>query len=754
MLHFVQHDNYVWRPQNVVAHGRQGGFGKPLQPDGGFNRIRPCGATHEYERTYDGMSLQSFFNPKSVAIIGASRQKGKVGYEILANLVAGGYPGKIFPVNPKADEIEGLKCYPDLASIGETPDLAIVIVPAQFVPSVMEECAKVRVKSAIIITAGFKEVGPEGRKLEEAVVRIAQRAGIRFIGPNCLGVIAPSHKLNASFGGDLPVPGTIGYISQSGALLAAILDLANANGIGFSSLVSIGNKADIDELDIIKAFGTQRDTKVIAGYLESITDGDVFVREAEEISNRKPILLMKSGGTAAGAKAASSHTGSLAGGEVAYESAFKRSGIIRCDSIKEQFDFAQAFANQPLPEGPGVAVITNAGGPGIMAADAIEERGLTFARLAEDTMKKLAENLPPAANVRNPVDVLGDALADRYEFALNVVLDDPNVNCVIVLLTPQAMTQAKETAEAVVKMGKKKGKSVLACFLGASKVEEGAQVLRRGNIPQYDSPESAVATLKVMVDYVRWRNRPKRIVRLFPVNRRKVESIIERHLRQGLLDIGEAEAKDIIEAYGFATPKGSIATTAEQAANIAQQLGYPVVLKIWSPDILHKSDVGGVKVGLKSEQEVKDAFDLMMYRIPKKKPEANILGVLVQEMVRSSGKEVIIGMHRDPHFGPLMMFGMGGIMVEVLKDVAFYLAPLTAEDAKQMLVNTKTYHILKGVRGQEGVDIDAIAEGLQRVSQLVTEFPEIKEMDINPYVVGAPGTTPIAVDARISLEKK
>jgi acetyl coenzyme A synthetase (ADP forming)-like protein len=699
------------------------------------------------------MSLQSFFDPKSVAIVGASRQKGKVGYEILANLVAGGYQGKVFPVNPKAESIDGLKCYPDLAAIGEVPDLVLVIVPAPLVPSVLEECVKSRVKSVIIITAGFKEVGPEGKKLELEVVQIARRGGLRFIGPNCLGVISPAHKLNASFGGDLPVPGGIGYISQSGALLAAILDLANANGIGFSNLVSIGNKADIDELDIIMAFGSQRDTKVIAGYLESITDGDVFVREAEEISGRKPILLMKSGGTEAGAKAASSHTGSLAGGEVAYESAFRRAGVIRCDSIKEQFDFAQGFANQPLPGGPSVAVITNAGGPGIMAADAIEERGLTFAKLSDETKKKLAEQLPPAANVQNPVDVLGDALADRYELALELVLADANVNSVIVLLTPQAMTQARETAEAVVTMARKGAKPVLACFLGASKVEEGLQVLRRGNVPQYDSPESAVATLRVMVDYVRWRNRPKRVVRLFSVNRRKVESIVERHLRQGLLDIGEAEAKEIIEAYGFATPKGSIATTAEQAANIAQQLGYPVVLKIWSPDILHKSDVGGVRVGLRSEQDVKDAFDLMMYRIPKKRPEAHILGVLVQEMVRS-GKEVIIGMHRDPHFGPLMMFGMGGIMVEVLKDVSFYLAPLTAEEAKQMLLNTKTYHILKGVRGQEGVDIEAIAEGLQRVSQLVTEFPEIKEMDINPFVVGAPGTTPIAVDARISLEKK
>jgi acetyltransferase len=702
------------------------------------------------------MSLQSFFNPKSVAIIGASRQKGKVGYEILVNLVAGGYKGKIYPVNNKTEEIEGLKCYPDLLSIGETPDLVIIIVPAQYAIAAMEDCAKVKVKSVIVITAGFKEVGPEGKKLEEELVQTARRAGIRFIGPNCLGVISPPHKLNASFGGDLPIPGSIGYISQSGALLAAILDLANANGMGFSSLISIGNKADVDELDLIKALGVQKDTKVIAGYLENITNGDEFVREAEEISYTKPILLMKSGSTAAGAKAASSHTGSLAGGDVAYESAFKRAGVIRCDSIKEQFDFAQAFANQPLPEGPNVAVLTNAGGPGIMAADAIEERGLTFAKLSEETIKKLAEKLPAAANTRNPVDVLGDALADRYEFALDLVLDDPNVHSVVLLLTPQAMTQSKETAEAVVRVLKKKkaNKPVLACFLGASKVADGVTVLRQGRIPQYDSPESAVATLRVMVDHIRWRTRPKRVVRLFSVNRRKVESILERHLRQGLLDIGEAEAKEIIEAYGFATPKGSIATTAEQAANIAQQLGFPVVLKIWSPDILHKSDVGGVKVGLQSEQQVKDAFDLMMYRIPKKKPDAHILGVLVQEMVRTAGKEVIIGMHRDPHFGPLMMFGMGGIMVEVLKDVAFYLAPLTSEEAKQMLVNTKTYHILKGVRGQEGVDIEAIAEGLQRVSQLVTEFPEIKEMDINPYVVGAPGTTPIAVDARISLEKK
>lgn len=699
------------------------------------------------------MDFEGFFNPKSVAIVGASRQKSKVGYEILSNMIGAGYQGKIYPVNPQADTIEGLKCYPDLKSIGDVPELVIVIVPAKIVPAIMQQCAKIGAKSVIIITAGFKEVGEEGRKLEKQVIQIAKQAGIRVMGPNCLGVITPANKLNASFGGDLPAEGVIGYLSQSGALLAAILDMANANVIGFSKLISIGNKADLNELDVIKALDQDGDTKVIAGYLESIEDGNVFVTEAERISHDKPILLMKSGGTEAGAKAASSHTGSLAGSEMAYESAFERAGIIRCDSIRQQLDYAKAFANQPLPTGPRVAVITNAGGPGIMAADAIERKGLTFAKLDDKTVSKLASKLPPAANLYNPIDVLGDALAERYSFALSVVLNDPNVDIVLVLLTPQAMTESVDTAEAIVKISRENpAKPIFTSFLGASKVAEAVRILREAKIPQYDATESAVETIKVMADYVRWRSRPKRIVKLFPVNRHKVENIIERHLRQGIMEIGETESKEILEAYGFVTPKGSIATTAEQAANIARQLGFPIVLKIWSPDILHKSDVGGVRVGLASEQEVEDAFDLMMYRIPKKRPEADILGVLVQEMC-SSEKEVILGMNRDPHFGPLMMFGMGGIMVEVLKDVSFYLAPLTAEEAKQMLINTRTYQMLKGVRGQEGVDIETIAEGLQRLSQLVTEFPQIQEMDINPFVVGPVGSTPVAVDARISLGK-
>ncbi|HET6428423.1 MAG TPA: acetate--CoA ligase family protein [Phycisphaerae bacterium] len=699
------------------------------------------------------MSIRAFFEPQSVAVVGASRQKGKVGNEIVAGLIAGGFPGPIYPVNPRAEEVESLRCYPDLDSIGSVPDLVVIVVPAQSVAAVMRQAARLGVKQAIIITAGFKEVGEEGRVLEKELVQIARSSGMRFMGPNCLGIMAPGSRLNASFGGELPEAGRVGYISQSGALLTAILDLAKANHLGFSVLASIGNKADVDELDMIRALGDHDETTVIAGYLENITDGDAFVQQAEQISRRKPILLMKSGGTGAGAKAASSHTGSLAGSETAYEVVFDRAGIVRCDSIKTQFDYAQAFADQPLPAGPNVAVITNAGGPGIMAADAVERMGLTFAALSEQTVATLSEHLPAAANVSNPIDVLGDALADRYELAISAALADPNVHAAVVLLTPQAVTECTATAETVVRVCRDHpGKPVLACFLGAAKVAEAIDVLRRGRIPQYDSPEAAVATLKAMRDHVRWRSRPKRVVTMFAVNRRKVEQIIDRHLRRNLREIGEMESKDILEAYGFVTPNGSIATTADQAADIAEQLGYPVVLKIWSPDIVHKSDVGGVQLHLGSAQQVRDAFDLMMVRIPRKAPDANILGVLVQQMC-GTGKEVILGMHRDPHFGAMLMFGMGGTTVEVLKDVSFHLAPITADEAKEMLVRTKTYQILKGVRGQEGVDLGAIAEGLQRLSQLVTEFPQIQEMDINPFVVGPAGETPIAVDARISVEK-
>ncbi|MBN1125221.1 MAG: acetate--CoA ligase family protein [Sedimentisphaerales bacterium] len=701
------------------------------------------------------MSLESFFTPRSVAIVGASRTKGKVGYEVVSAMLRAGYEGKLFAVNPSTDEVQGLKCYPDLKSIGESPELVVVVVAAKHVKSVIQDCADLRVKAAIIISSGFKEAGSQGAQLEQEIVRIARSAGMRIIGPNCIGVMCPTSKLNASFGGQLPKAGKVGYFSQSGSILAAMVDMAGATDIGFSKLVSIGNKADVNEMDVMRALGEDDNTKVIAGYLETISDGDAFIRQAERISRIKPILLLKSGVTEAGARAATSHTGRLAESENAYECVFERAGVVRCPSIKAQFDYARAFAYDPVPTGPRVAVIANAGGAGIMATDAIEREGLKLASFTEQTLQKLcnAKELAGVANVDNPIDLLGDALANRYEFALHAALDDPNVDTVLVLLSPHAMTEVLETAKAVVRVAKEKDeKPVLTCFLGASRIYEASEILRKGRIPQYDSPESAVGTIKVMAHYSQWRSRPKRVVKLFSVNRHKAERIIERRLRQNVLELGEAETKEILEAYGFVTPRGEIATTVEQAVNIANYIGYPVVLKIWSPDIIHKTDIGGVKTDLRTDQEVMDAFDLMMYRIPKKAPDADIIGISVEEMV-DKGREVILGMNRDPRFGPLMMFGMGGRLVEVLEDVVFYPAPLTAAEAKEMLVRTKTYDLLSGARGEEGVDIDVIAEGLQRLSQLVTEFPQIKEIDINPYVVGREGTTPIAVDAMMTLEK-
>jgi len=697
------------------------------------------------------MSLQGFFEAKSVAVVGASRKEGKTGHEILVSLIRGGFEGPIWPVNPKADEVEGLRCHPDLKSIGKVPDLVVIVVPAKAVKECIRQCAQVGVKRIIVITSGFKETGEAGAKIEQDILQLVRSRRMRMIGPNCLGMMCPSRKLNASFGGPLPRAGSIGFFSQSGSLLAVIVDMARNSSIGFSKLLSIGNKADIGELDVLKALGQDPETSVIAGYLETITDGDAFIREAERISRDKPILLVKSGETGAGAAAASSHTGRLADTQRAYECVFERAGVVRCESLTAQFDYARAFASQPLPAGPGVAVVANAGGPGIMAADAAERNGLELATLTAETQARLAEKLPATASVSNPVDILGDALADRFEHALNVILDDPNVHGAIVLLSPHAMTECTKTAEAVIRVARgKTGKPILACFLGAGRVAEAVEILRQGNVPNYKSPEFAIATIKAMAEYSRWRSRPPRVVKLFPVNRRKVEKVIARHLRLGETEIGEMEAKDILDAYGFVTPKGMVATTAEQAVDFARQIGYPVVLKIWSPDIVHKAEVGGVRTGLVTPREVMDAFDLMMYRIPKKRPSAHILGVLVQEMCKS-GKEVILGMNRDPHYGPLMMFGTGGVMVEVLRDVAFYLAPLTGEEAKEMLLTTRTYQMLKGAPGEESVDIDSIAEGLQRLSQLVTEFPRIQEMDINPYVVGPEGTTPIAVDTRIKV---
>ncbi|HDS30330.1 MAG TPA: CoA-binding protein [Firmicutes bacterium] len=693
--------------------------------------------------------LDELLCPRSVAVIGASKTPGKVGHEILANLLEGGFEGTIVPVNPKSEELLGVKCYSDLKIYDGTIDLGVIAVPTDAVRAAVESCVEKGAKAIIVITAGFKETGAKGAELEREIAQYCTTRGVRLMGPNCLGLINTHHKMNASFAKNMPSIGGISVISQSGALCTAILDWAAGRHLGLAKLISMGNKADLSETDFLKALADDDETKVIVGYLESIENGDEFIKAAEQVASVKPVVILKVGITGAGIKAASSHTGSLAGTDIAYGAAFSRAGVIRADTFNELLDIATALAMEPLPKGDRVAIITNAGGPGIMAADAVEEAGMKVASLETGTADSLKEVLPYAASVGNPIDVLGDADPERYAMALTAAQRDDSVDAIIVLLTPQAMTYPAETARAIA--GALEGdKPVLSAFMGGKDVMPGRAELAAANLPDYDSPERAVVALKAMLDYAAWRRRPPRIVTRFPVNRKRVERIIARHLRTGKMRIGEVEAKEIFRAYEFNVPDGNLAMSADDAVDAAERIGYPVAMKIVSPDIIHKSDLGGVRLNLVNAEAVRDAYDLMMLRIQRRAPEAHLEGVYIEQMCER-GREIIIGMSRDPQFGPMLMFGLGGIFVEVMKDVTFHLAPITAEEAMQMLMGTRSYALLKGARGQAGVDLDGIAKGLQIISQLVTDFPMIAELDINPFIVGEVGTEPLVADGRIML---
>ncbi|MBM2839175.1 MAG: acetyl coenzyme synthetase forming, alpha domain protein [Deltaproteobacteria bacterium] len=694
--------------------------------------------------------LEGFFNPGSVAVVGASREEGKTGYSIISNVVKYGFQGKIYPVNPKASEIMGLKSYPDLLSIEGAVDLAIIVIPPKFILNTIDECAKKGIKSVIIISAGFKETGGEGRKLESNVVEKARGYGIRLLGPNCLGLIDTNSSLNASFAAGMPPKGNIAFFSQSGALCTAILDWAVGNKVGFSKFVSLGNKADLSELELIQTLADDPETSVILGYLEGVEKGPEFMDVARKAARKKPLIIVKAGGTAAGARAASSHTGTLAGADKAFQAAFDQSGIIRAMSIEDLFDYALSFAGQPLPSDSRLAIITNAGGPGIIAADACERFKVELAELTGDTINKLRESLPPVAGFFNPVDVIGDARADRYDAAVNTVLADPNVNGALVILTPQAMTEADKTAEIVVRASKT-GKPVIASFMGEASIRTANETLRNGGVPNYPYPERGVKAFATMVRYARWLKEPEPLIAAFDVNRDKVREIFASMKTEGRLELGEKEAREVIKAYGFRIPKAMLARTSEESAIVAKGIGFPVVMKIASPDILHKTEVGGVRVGLASEEEVERAFLEITSNASRLMPKALIWGVSIQEMVKK-GKEVIVGMSKDHSFGPLLMFGLGGIYVEVLKDVSFRVAPAGKTDIERMISEIRSYPLLKGVRGEPPADTDALVEAIQRLSQLVNDFPEIIEMDINPLVVLPKGEGVIAIDARMTLE--
>lgn len=695
--------------------------------------------------------LEMFTEPRGVAVIGASTSPDKLGYQVLHNVIQYGYEGGIYPVNPTAPEILGHKAYPSVLDCPDPVDLAVILVPNKAVPPVLEQCGQRGLKGAVIITAGFREVGPAGKALEQQLIDIARRYGMRLIGPNVLGIIDTVCKLNASFAAGMPRRGRIAFMSQSGALCTSILDLALGQGIGFSRFYSIGNKADINELDLVKAWAEDPETRAIMGYLEGISKGPEFIRVASEVTRHKPIIAIKSGTTSAGSQAVSSHTGTLAGSEAAYDAAFKQSGIIRAGSVQDLFDYAQAFARQPLLETEAIAVITNAGGPGIMASDAVERAGLRLAGLTIETKQKLQANLPAAASVANPVDVLGDALADRYEMAINTVLADPNVSALLVVLTPQTMTQIPETAEALGKASKRHGKPCFGAFMGDAAIRKGVEVMRSYDVPNYQVPERAVAAIAAMWRYRQWLNTPPLAVEEMPVDKQKVAALFAKVRAEGRVTIGDAEAREVLEAYGIPLPKAGLAATPDEAVTLAEQIGYPVVMKIASPDILHKSDIGGIKLNIMSASEVRDAFDLLVYRGQRFMPGATIWGCQIQQMVKG-GREVIIGVNRDPQFGPLIMFGLGGIYVEAMKDVTFRVAPIDRRNAKEMLSEIRAYKLLRGVRGEKPSDQAAVVDTLLRISQLVTDFPEIVELDINPLMVFEQGRGVLGIDMRLALK--
>ncbi|MGB9750719.1 acetate--CoA ligase alpha subunit [Roseiflexus castenholzii] len=695
--------------------------------------------------------LEAIFAPRSIAVVGASPDPTKLGHRILKNILDAGYPGRIFPVHPGASHILGFPAYPSVEQVPEPVDLAVIVVPATVVPNVAEACGRAGVKGLVVISAGFKEVGPEGRALEMRLLEIVQRYGMRMVGPNCLGVIDTTTHLNASFAALYPHPGQIAFMSQSGALCTAILDWSKAQGIGFSRFVSLGNKADVDEVTLLEAWGCdQANNRVILAYLEGIGNGDAFVAVARRVTKRIPVIAIKSGATQAGARAASSHTGALAGAEHACEAAFDQSGVLRARSMQELFDFAMAFAYQPLIPGNRLAIVTNAGGPGIIATDAAERIGLHLAELTPATMAVLRAALPSTASVYNPIDIIGDARPDRYRVALRATLDDPHVDAVLVLFTPQAVSKPEDVARTIVEVAAGSAKPVVTSFMGAATIGEALRILNDHRIPNYAFPERAIAALGAMVAQRQWVERPPGEYVRFDVDTERVRALFARLRSEGRVELGELEAREVIEAYGMRLPKSLLAQSPEEAAEIAARLGFPVVMKISSPDILHKSDIGGVKLGIGDSAAARDAYELIEYRARKYSREARIWGVLVQEQVRK-GREVLVGVSRDPQFGPLIAFGLGGIYVEALRDVAFRLAPVSRQEAAEQVRAIRAFPLLRGVRGEPPADIAAAEEVILRVSQLVTDFPEIVEMDINPLVVYNCGEGATVLDARIIL---
>jgi acetyl coenzyme A synthetase (ADP forming)-like protein len=736
--------------------------------------------------THSRESLEALFAPKSVAVIGASTKPDSLGRAVFKNILFHGYTGVVYPVNPKAKSILGVKAYPSVLDIPDEIDLAVIIVPAIAVANVLEECGRKGVRAAIVISAGFKEIGEEGAQRERELQQIAQRYGIALLGPNCLGIINtdPAVSLNATFAPGMPRQGNIAFISQSGALGVAALEYAQRQKIGLSKFISIGNKADLHENHLLDYLKDDPLSDVILLYVEDLEDPQGFHRLATEITSERPkkipILAIKSGRTLEGAKAATSHTGALAGSDEVYDSIFMQSGVLRVETIEELFDYAIAFAQQPLPQSNRIAIVTNAGGAGILATDAAVRHGVQLAEFTEETVRKLRELLPPTVNVANPVDMTGEPNEQRYETVVRTVLEDPNVAGVVVIAAPHILMSLENIARHIVRAvqaltpdpapsprpnppaplrageglgegssGGKVQKPVLACLMAVTDARPAIEILEEANIPHYSFPERAARALAAMARYREWVHRPRTEYRVFTdVQIEQARETIARAKRQGRSLLLEPEAHDVLKAYGFPVLQYRFAKSEDEALHAAREIGYPVVLKIVSPDIAHKVDVGGVKLDIHSDAELRESYRQMLADVQKAKPSARIFGVFVQEFIKG-GKETILGLKRDPLFGPLLMFGLGGIYVEALRDVTFRIAPIRELGVTRMIRQIRGFKILEGFRGEPPSDIDAIAECLARLSQLATQLEEIVELDINPLVVFEKGRGARVVDARI-----
>jgi acetyltransferase len=697
-------------------------------------------------------SLDPLFRPQSVAVFGASATPGSVGNILMRNLLENPFGGVVFPINPKRRAVQGVLCYPNLGAVPEKIELAVIATPAATVPNLVRECAESGVAAAIIISAGFAELGADGRKLEDEIRGIA-RGKMRIVGPNCLGIIHPPSNLNASFAASMATPGQVALLSQSGAICTAILDWARQAHVGFSSFVSVGSMLDVDFADLIDHFADDPATRSIVLYMESIGDVRKFLSAARSASRTKPVIVAKAGRHEAGARAAASHTGALAGADAVFDAAFRRAGVLRVETVPDLFYMSEILAMQPPPRGPGLAIITNAGGPGVMATDALMLSGGQLAPLSSETFSQLNTALPPFWSHANPIDLLGDATPERYRLAVEACGQDANVQGLLILLTPQAMTDPTETARQLRPFAHLPNKPLLACWMGGTAVREGIELLNTAGIPTFDAPESAIRAFLHMVQYRRNQEllyeTPEALPQDVVPDTPRVQQIFEQVRSSGRTLLTEVEAKDVLAAYGLPVVPATACRTVDEALAAARKIGYPVVLKLLSSTLTHKSDVGGVQLNLGDDKAVRAAFAAIESNVNRLGKRDAFEGVSVQAMIRERGYELIIGNSVDRQFGPVILFGCGGILVEVFKDHALGLPPLNRALARRLMDRTKIYEALQGVRGQKAVNLEALETLLARFSQLLVDFPEIQEIDLNPVLAAAERV--IALDARLLL---